>query len=148
MDAEMALTSWSRRLSLEGNIRVLAVQTLVSQLSFGMFMVIWQPYILKTGVSVVGLGVIQSAINLSTAAGLIVWGFLADRIGRKPVTLAGYACRFIAILALVVSQRIEFLLVFAFFVGFSSLFMQGNPGKSALSPSPWTAPPGRLPSAC
>jgi MFS family permease len=128
----MALASWSRRLSLEGNIRVLAVQTLVSQLSFGMFMVIWQPYILKTGVSVVGLGMIQSVINISTAAGLIVWGFLADRIGRKPVTLAGYACRFIAILALVVSQRIEFLMVFAFFIGFSSLFMQGNPGKNAL----------------
>jgi MFS family permease len=32
----------------------------------------------------------------------------------------------------VVSQRIEFLIVFAFFVGFSSLFMQGNPGRSAL----------------
>jgi len=128
----MALTSWSRRLSLEGNIRVLAVQTLVSQLSFGMFYVIWQPYILKTGVSVVGLGVIQSIINLSTAAGLIVWGILADKIGRKPVTLAGSACRLIAILALVVSQRIEFLIVFAFFVGFSSLFMQGNPGRSAL----------------
>jgi MFS family permease len=128
----MALTSWSKRLSLEGNIRVLAVQTLVSQLSFGMFYVIWQPYILKTGVSVVGLGVIQSIINLSTAAGLIVWGILADKIGRKPVTLAGSACRLLAILALVVSQRIEFLIVFAFFVGFSSLFMQGNPGRSAL----------------
>jgi len=128
----MTLSSWSKRLSLEGNMRVFAVQTLVSQLGFGMFYVIWQPYILKTGVSVVGLGMIQSVINISTAAGLIVWGFLADRIGRKPVTLAGYACRFIAILALVVSQRIEFLLVFAFFVGFSSLFMQGNPGKSAL----------------
>jgi MFS family permease len=128
----MALASWSRRLSLEGNIRVLAVQTLVSQLSFGMFMVIWQPYILKTGVSVVGLGVIQSVINLSTAAGLIAWGFLADRIGRKPVALAGHSCRFLAILALVVSQRFEFLIVFAFFIGFSSLFMQGNPGKSAL----------------
>ena len=108
------------------------MQTLVSQLSFGMFYVIWQPYILKTGVSVVGLGVIQSIINLSTAAGLIVWGILADKIGRKPVTLAGSACRLLAILALVVSQRIEFLIVFAFFVGFSSLFMQGNPGRSAL----------------
>ena len=122
----MALTSWSKRLALEGNIRVLAVQTLVSQLSFGMFYVIWQPYILKTGVSVVGLGMIQSVINISTTAGLIVWGFLADKIGRKPVTLAGSACRLIAILALVVSQRIEFLIVFAFFIGFSSLFMQGN----------------------
>ena len=128
----MALTSWSKRLALEGNIRVLAVQTLVSQLSFGMFYVIWQPYILKTGVSVVGLGMIQSVINISTTAGLIVWGFLADKIGRKPVTLAGSACRLIAILALVVSQRIEFLIVFAFFIGFSSLFMQGNPGRSAL----------------
>ena len=119
-------------LALEGNVRVLAIQTLLSQIGLGMFFVIWQPYILSTGVSVVGLGVIQSVINLSTAAGLMTWGYLADRIGRKPVTIAGNACRIVALIALVASPHYYFLLAFAFFMGFSSLFMQGNPGRSAL----------------
>ena len=119
-------------LALEGNVRVLAIQTLLSQIGLGMFFVIWQPYILSTGVSVVGLGVIQSVINLSTAAGLMTWGYLADRIGRKPVTIAGNACRVVALIALVASPHYYFLLAFAFFMGFSSLFMQGNPGRSAL----------------
>jgi len=122
----------ARSLALEGNIRVLAVQTLVSQLGFGMFYVVWQPYILSTGVGIVDLGIIQSTINLSTAAGLIVWGVLSDRFGRKPVTLLASASRLIALTALIMSSNFAFLLVFAFFVGFSALFMQGNPARSAL----------------
>jgi len=121
-----------RRLALEGNIRVLAVQTLVSQLGFGMFYVIWQPYILSTGVGVVELGVIQSIINLSSAAGLIVWGVLSDRFGRKPIILASNASRVAALAALILSGSFLFLVAFAFFVGFSALFMQGNPARSAL----------------
>ncbi len=121
-----------KHLALEGNIRVLAVQTLVSQLGFGMFYVIWQPYILSTGVGVVELGVIQSIINLSSAAGLIVWGVLSDRFGRKPIILASNACRVVALAALILSGSFLFLVAFAFFVGFSALFMQGNPARSAL----------------
>ena len=45
------MKSMSRILALEGNIRVLAFQTLLSQLGFGMFYVVWQPYIISTGVS-------------------------------------------------------------------------------------------------
>jgi MFS family permease len=129
------LQSLGKHLALEGNIRVMAVQTLISQLGFGMFYVIWQPYILSTGVSVVGLGVIQSVINLSTAAGLIAWGILSDRLGRKPVILVSNACRVLAMMALILSGDFAFLLVFAFFIGFSSLFMQGNPARSGLPPS-------------
>ena len=126
------LRNFSAQLALEGNIRVLAVQTLMSQLGFGMFYVIWQPYILSTGVRIVDLGVVQTVINLSTTAGLIVWGVMSDRLGRKPIILAAQACRSIAIVALLISGDFLFLLVFAFFMGFSSLFMQGNPAKSAL----------------
>lgn len=126
------LRNFFAQLALEGNIRVLAVQTLVSQLGFGMFYVIWQPYILSTGVRIVDLGVVQSVINLSTAAGLIIWGIMSDRLGRRPIILAAHACRLIAIVALLISGDFLFLLVFAFFMGFSSLFMQGNPARSAL----------------
>jgi len=128
----MRLRSLGGHLALEGNIRVLAVQTLVSQVGFGMFYAVWQPYILSTGVGVVDLGVIQSVINLSSAAGLFVWGILSDRFGRKPVILASNASRVAALVALVLSGNFAFLLAFAFFVGFSALFMQGNPARSAL----------------
>jgi MFS family permease len=117
---------------LDGNIRVLVLQTLVSQLGFGMLYVVWQPYILTTGTDVIGLGVIQSVINLSTAAGLIAWGALSDRFGRKPVILASNTLRLVALAALISSGSFAFLMIFAFFMGFSSLFMQTNPARSAL----------------
>jgi len=119
-------------LALEGNIRVMAVQTLVSQLGLGMFFVVWQPYILSRGVSVMGLGVVQSVLNMSTAAGLIAWGALSDRHGRKPVILVSNACRVISLAALIVSGHFAFLIAFAFFMGFSALFMVGNPARNAL----------------
>ena len=128
----MVLRSWSERLALEGNIRILVVQTLISALGFGMFFVIWQPYLISEGVSVVEIGWVQSVINLSSGAGLIAWGVLSDRYGRKPVVIASNVCRVLAIVALIVSRNIVFLLVFAFLLGFSALFMIGNPARSAL----------------
>jgi len=127
------LKTVARYLALEGNIRVLAVQTLVSGLGFGMFFVVWQPLILSTGVSVIDLGVIQSVINLCSAAGLIAWGVLSDRFGRKPAILVSQALRLLAIVALIVSGDFVFLLAFAFLFGFSALFMIGNPARNALT---------------
>ncbi len=43
------MPSLSKYLALEGNIRVLALQTLISQLGFGMLVVVWQPYMLSVG---------------------------------------------------------------------------------------------------
>ena len=126
------MSSISRYLALEGNIRVLAVQTLLSQLGFGILDVVWQPYILSTGVRVAELGVIQSIINLSSASGLLAWGVLSDKFGRKPVIVLSNASRIAALLALIVSRNILFLLAFALLVGFSALFMMGNPARNAL----------------
>lgn len=126
------LRSLRNQLSWKGNIRVIAVQTLISRIGFGMFTVIWQPYILSTGASVIDLGVIQSTITLSTAVGLIAWGFLSDRFGRKPIILFSNAFRVLSIVALVISGELFFLLLFAFLVGFSSLFYAGNPARNAL----------------
>ena len=119
-------------LALEGNIRVLAIQTLVSQLGFGMLVVVWQPYILSLGLTVVDLGIVQSLINLSTATGLFVWGPLSDMFGRKKVMLLGHASRVVAVIALALSGNVAFLYVFAFFIGFSTLWMQMNPARTAL----------------
>jgi MFS family permease len=119
-------------LAIEGNIRVLAIQNLISQLGFGMVYVVWQPYILSTGVSVTFLGFVQTVISFSTMIGLLIWGVLSDRYGRKPITLIGGTCRTLAIGALIISGKPVFLILFAFFIGMSSLWMQGNPARTAL----------------
>jgi DHA1 family quinolone resistance protein-like MFS transporter len=126
------LKSLSRALALEGNIRVLAAQTLISQLGFGMFYVIWQPYLLSTGIDIGQLGVIQTMINVSTGLGLLAWGYISDNYGRRPTVIASNACRVAAIVALILSGKYYVLLVFAFLVGFTAMFMMGNPGRNAL----------------
>jgi MFS family permease len=126
------MPSLSKYLALEGNIRVLAIQTLISQLGFGMLIVVWQPYILSLGLKVVDLGAVQSVINLSTAVGLFVWGPLSDMFGRKRVMLLGHASRIAAVTALALSGNVIFLYIFAFFIGFSCLWQQMNPARTAL----------------
>jgi DHA1 family multidrug resistance protein-like MFS transporter len=126
------MQSISKYLVLEGNIRVLAAQTFVSQIGLGMFYVIWQPYLLSTGITVSQLGLVQTMINISTAVGLIVWGQVSDRIGRKPGVIGSAICRTLAILVLIVSGHYYALMVFGFFIGFSAMFMIGNPARNAL----------------
>ena len=87
-----------------------------------MLIVVWQPYMLSVGLSVVDLGVIQSLINFSTAAGLFIWGPLSDMFGRKRVMLLGHTSRVVAVLALIISGNLLFLYIFAFFIGFSTLW--------------------------
>jgi MFS family permease len=99
------LKSISKYLVLEGNIRVLAAQTFVSQIGLGMFYVIWQPFLLSTGITVSQLGLVQTMINISTALGLIVWGQISDRVGRKPGVIGSALCRALAILMLIVDRE-------------------------------------------
>jgi MFS family permease len=122
----------SRFLALEGNIRILAVQSLISQIGIGMMYVIWQPYFLSTGISFTQLGTIQTVLNVSTGLGLLTWGWLSDRYGRKPVILASNICRIIAIVSLIISGDFLTLLAFSFFMGFTAMWMMGNPARSAL----------------
>jgi len=126
------MKSLSRALALEGNIRVLAAQALISQIGFGMFYVIWQPYLLSTGISIGQLGVIQTMINVSTGLGLLAWGYISDNYGRRPVVIASNVCRVAAMAVLIVSRHYYALLVFSFFIGFTAMFMMGNPGRNAL----------------
>ena len=111
---------------------MLAAQALISQIGFGMFYVIWQPYLLSTGISIGQLGVIQTMINVSTGLGLLAWGYIGDSYGRRPVVIASNACRVVAMAVLIVSRHYAALLAFAFFIGFTAMFMMGNPGRSAL----------------
>jgi len=119
-------------LGLEGNIRVLAVQTLLSQIGFGMFYVIWQPYLLSVGISLAQLGLVQTVINVSTGIGLILWGYLSDRYGRKPVIIVSILCRIISILFLVASDAFWAFIGFGAFMGLTAMFNIGNPARNAL----------------
>ncbi|MBN2336130.1 MFS transporter [Candidatus Bathyarchaeota archaeon] len=126
------MKSLSRYLALEGNIRVLAAQALISQVGFGMFYVVWQPYLLSTGISIGQLGFIQTMINVSTALGLLAWGYISDHYGRRPAIIASDVCRVVAMTVLILSGHYYALLVFSFFIGFSAMFMMGNPARNAL----------------
>ena len=122
----------SRFLALEGNIRVLAVQTLVGQVGLGMFYVIWQPYLLSTGITLGQLGLVQSLISVSTGLGLFIWGYISDNYGRKPVIIASLVCRVIAISFLMVSDSFWAFIGIALFMGFTAMFNMGNPARNAI----------------
>lgn len=122
----------TRFLALEGNIRVLAVQTLLSQIGLGMFYVIWQPYLLSTGITLAQLGIVQSIISVSTGLGLYFWGYVSDNYGRKPVIVACIVSRIIAIGFLLVSDSFWAFIGFAVFMGFTAMFNMGNPARNAI----------------
>lgn len=119
-------------LALEGNIRVLAVQTFLSQIGLGMFLVIWQPYILSAGATISQLGLVQTVINITTGVGLFFWGYVSDRYGRKPVIVATLVCRIIAIGFLIVSESFWAFIGFGAFMGLTAMFYIGNPARNAL----------------
>jgi DHA1 family multidrug resistance protein-like MFS transporter len=122
----------SRFLALEGNIRVLAVQTLLSQIGLGMFYVIWQPYLLSTGMNLTQLGLVQTIINLSTGIGLFLWGYVSDSYGRKPVIITTIICRIIAILILLYSDAFWAFIGFGALMGLTAMFNMANPARSAM----------------
>jgi len=127
-----ALEKISRFLALEGNIRFLAVQTLLGQIGLGMFYVIWQPYMLSTGITLGQLGLVQSMISVSTGLGLFVWGYISDNYGRKPVIVACLISRVIAIGFLLVSDSFWAFIGFALFMGFTAMINMGNPARNAI----------------
>ncbi len=109
------------------NIQLLMLQAVVTQLCFGMFMVIWQPYIVNLGASFTQLGLIQVVITLFTSVGSLVWGRLADRRGRKPAHIGTMVCRFIAMLFALLSKDWTGFLGFGVFMGLSASWTQSNP---------------------
>lgn len=125
------MKSVTRFLGLEGNIRILAVQVLLGQLGLGMFHVIWQPYFLQTGLTLVQLGLVQTVINLSNGIALFFWGFMSDRYGRKPVLSGSLLLRAISIACLLISDSFQAFIIFGFLMGFTSMFNTGNLGNPA-----------------
>lgn len=69
------------------------------------------------GASPSDVGLTMSAFMLSLAIAPLVYGPLSDRIGRKPVVMAGVALFVIASLACAVAQSLQMLMVYRFVQG-------------------------------
>ncbi len=61
-------------LALSENVNAMAVRSLVTELFFGMFYVVWQPYVISLGATLPQLGLIQGVMILSAALGSLIWG--------------------------------------------------------------------------
>ncbi|WP_426436640.1 MFS transporter [Bradyrhizobium genosp. P] len=69
------------------------------------------------GVSSSDIGLTMSAFMLSLAAAPLVYGPISDRIGRKPVVMAGVALFVVASLACAAAQSMQMLLICRFIQG-------------------------------
>lgn len=75
------------KLAFKGNVKTLAIISLLSGAHISIFLAIWQPFVIGLGASVTFLGLLQS---LGGARGIIssiskpIGGWASDRLGRKP----------------------------------------------------------------
>ena len=119
-------------LTLSDNVRTMAVQSLITEACFGMFYVVWQPYLIDLKATIPQLGLVQGVITLSAALGSLLWGRLSDAVGRKPVYTASFVCRFIAMIFCLTARSWFSFIGFGAFIGLSAAWMQSNPAGSAL----------------
>jgi len=131
----MAKTGFDRMkvaLSLSENVRAMAIRSLVTELFFGMFYVVWQPYVIELGATLPQLGLVQGIMILFAAAGSLLWGRLSDVWGRKPVIVASIFCRLIAGVFALAAQNWVHFIGFGAFMGLSATWQQTNPAESSL----------------
>lgn len=120
-------------LALGGNIRTMAVRALIAEACFGMFYVVWQPYLLELGATLPQLGLVQGVMILFAAVGSLLWGRLSDSWGRKPVAIASILCRIAALIFCLTARGWGSFIGFSVFMGLSATWQQYNPAISALT---------------
>lgn len=114
------------------NIKLAFMANILTQIGFGIFMVIYNFYIRELGYSESVNGQIISMTALATALILVPAGFASDRIGRKRAMLFGAVATGVAMLFRSMVEMQELLILFAFFTGLTTAFLQ-------VSGIPWLA---------
>lgn len=106
------------------NIRLFLWANLLFQIGMGMFMIMYNLYIVALNHEPLVVGKVVSMTSLAAALILIPAGFISDRVGRKKVILVGL---FFTIISFVMRSLIEYefgLLATAFMTGLFSSFIQ------------------------
>ncbi len=119
-------------LALGGNIRIMAVRALITEACFGMFYVVYQPYVIELGATLPQLGLVQGVMILFAAVGSLVWGRLSDTWGRKPAAIGSIVCRTVALVFCFTARDWLSFVGFGVFMGLSASWQQNNPAISAL----------------
>lgn len=114
------------------NIKLAFMANILTQIGFGIFMVIYNFYIRELGYSESVNGQIISMTALATALILVPAGIASDRIGRKRAMLFGAVATGVAMLFRSMVEMQELLILFAFFTGLTTAFLQ-------VSGIPWLA---------
>src|SRR5262249_17789179 len=106
--------SWSDR-----TLAAASQAGLVNNLNDGLVWVVLPVLLVSHGVSVTGVGYIKALYPFMWAAGMIATGHLADRIGRKPPTVAGMLIQAVglAIITVGISHALAAGLAAAFLLG-------------------------------
>jgi MFS family permease len=94
---------WRRLRSFSPNARFYLLSTVITGLSFSIYMLIFNLYVVSQGYSRGFLGELQSLPNLISLFGAVPAGALVDRIGRKRALLLANAGRTLASLGIVVA---------------------------------------------
>ncbi|KON86443.1 multidrug transporter [Sporosarcina globispora] len=114
------------------NIKLAFMANILTQIGFGIFMVIYNFYIRELGYSESVIGQIISMTALATAFILVPAGISSDRIGRKKAMMFGAVSTGVVMLFRSMVEMQELLILFAFLTGLTTAFLQ-------VSGIPWLA---------
>ena len=114
------------------NIKLAFMANILTQIGFGIFMVIYNFYIRELGYTESVNGQIISMTALATALILVPAGIASDRFGRKRAMLLGAVATGVVMLFRSMVEMQELLILFAFFTGLTTALLQ-------VSGIPWLA---------
>jgi MFS family permease len=116
---------WAEQIkSYNKNIKLTFVANILTQISLGIFMIIYNFYIRELGYNELVNGKVISMTSLATALVLIPAGIISDRIGRKKLMLFGAIATGMILFTRSIVESQSLLIFFAFGTGLASAFIQ------------------------
>lgn len=127
-----SLSKLRKSLALKGNVPILFTESAVTAMCYGMFYVIWQPFVLGLGASMASLGILFAILSLLGSSSSLIWGKIADRIGRRPLLILSSMLRMTALIFCVIAKAWYLLIPFAILMGLSASYQQSNPVRASI----------------